>query len=328
MAEIMCTLSGAQIADGELLRRLCEAGMTAVRINTAHLDSAEELAAMARRLKSACRPLKVLIDTKGPEMRTTAMAGGGEIVLSDGETVVVEGSDADECTRPGHIVVNYADLHTAVEPGDRMLIDDGRIELTVTSVDGHTISTRVSHGGTLGSRKGLSIAGKNPPLAAVGAHDLEYIQFAAGACDIDLIAHSFVRSAADVLAVKEAMGQADKPVIAKIENPQGIDNLEEIAAVADGILIARGDLTATIGAEAVPAAQAKIAEVARKHGLPIYLATNILPSMMTDREPSADDLTRIATAVSEGVDTFLLTNETASGIYPVECVRVLKREIT
>lgn len=328
MAEIMCTLSGEQISDAALLLRLCDAGMSAVRINTAHLSGVDELAALAARLKASGRPLKVLIDTKGPEMRTTSTAGGADILLEDGTMIYVEGSEADRSTDGSRIVVNYGDIHTAVEPGDTLLIDDGRIELTVTDVCGRSVVARVARGGSLGSRKGLSIAGKMPELPAVGTHDLDYIRFAAAAKDIDEVAHSFVRSASDVAAVKEAMGASRKHVIAKIENGQGIANLEEIAALADGILIARGDLTATIGAEAIPAAQAAIAAVTKGKGLPLYLATNILPSMMDSPEASADDLRRIATAVSQGVDTFLLTNETASGRYPVECVRTLKGEIS
>lgn len=327
MIKIMCTLSGEQIADPALVRALTDAGMQAVRINTAHLHGADELARIAAMLKAQCPQVKILIDTKGPEMRTTANAFQEEISLMEGDMVRLKGSDADEPGSTSILVVNYPDIHKAVVPGDTLAIDDGRIELSVDDVTEAVITAHVVRGGMLGSRKGISIVGKEPDLPAVGAHDLEYIEFAAGSDHIDLIAHSFVRSAADVVAVKEAMGGGVKPVIAKIENMQGIENLDGITDVADGILIARGDLTATLGAEAVPAAQTRIAAATVGKGLPLYLATMILPSMISGCEPSVDDLGRIDIALRQGVGTMLLTNETATGPNPVECVRALAKAI-
>lgn len=319
----MCTLSGEQIAREGFVKAMYEAGMQGVRINTAHLGGAEELANIAAAVKATSRDIKVLIDTKGPEMRTTATPDDTRIMLCENDILHIEGSDLDKVTTGELIVVNYPHLHTTVEPGDRLMIDDGTIQLIVVSVIGHVISARVTHGGTLGSRKGISIVGKEPALAAVGAHDLEYIRLAASSADIDVIAHSFVRSAEDIIEVKKAMGGSTKPVIAKIENQQGLDNLDGIAGVADGILIARGDLTATIGADAVPAAQAKIAAVTVGKGLPLYLATRILPSMMESDHASEEDILGIYKALDQGVDTMLLTNETASGHYPTGCVNVL-----
>lgn len=327
MIEIMCTLSGEQIADPALVKDLADAGMQAVRINTAHLHGVDELARIAYMLKSLCPRMKVLIDTKGPEMRTTANADREEIVLTDGDRVKIKGSDSDERSSAELLVVNYPDIHNSVATDDTIMIDDGRIELSVVDVIDDVITASVVRGGTIGPRKGLSIVGKEPDLPSVGPHDLEYIKYAAISDDIDVIAHSFVRNAADVEAVKKAMGSCPKPVIAKIENIQGLDNLTAITEVADGILIARGDLTATLGAEAVPTAQARIAAVTTDKGLPLYLATMILSSMISDTVPSADDLSRIEIALRQGVGTMLLTNETATGLHPVECVKVLAEEI-
>lgn len=323
----MCTLSGAQIARKGFVRAMHEAGMRGVRINTAHLSGAEELAALAAAVKATNRDIKVLIDTKGPEMRTTATPGDTGIMLCEGDILRIEGSDADETTTGELIMVNYPNLHVALQPDDTLMIDDGTIQLTVEYVIGNVISARVERGGTLSSRKGISIVGKEPDLAAVGPHDLEYIRLAAVSADIDVIAHSFVRRAEDIIEVKKAMKGSTKPVIAKIENQQGLDNLDGITAVADGILIARGDLTATLGADAVPAAQAKIAAITKAKGLPLYLATRILPSMMDSDKAAEEDIQGIDLALDQGADTMLLTNETASGHYPAECVSTLFKAI-
>lgn len=323
----MCTLSGVQIARKRFVRAMHEAGMRGVRINTAHLSGAEELAALAAAVKATNRDIKVLIDTKGPEMRTTATPGDTGIMLCEGDILRIEGSDADETTTGELIVVNYPNLHIALQPDDTLMIDDGTIQLTVEYVIGNVISARVERGGTLGSRKGISIVGKEPDLAAVGPHDLEYIRLAAVSADIDVIAHSFVRRAEDIIEVKKAMKGSTKPVIAKIENQQGLDNLDGITAVADGILIARGDLTATLGADAVPTAQAKIAAITKGKGLPLYLATRILPSMMDSDKAAEEDIQGIDLALDQGADTMLLTNETASGHYPEECVSTLLKAI-
>lgn len=319
----MCTLSGEQIARKGFVNEMYAAGMRAVRINTAHLKGTKELEELGASIKAVNRDIKVLIDTKGPEMRTTATSADTEIMLSEGDRLIIEGSNNDEITTGQHIVVNYPNLCLHVETGDRLMIDDGRIELIVENVTGNVITACVVRGGNLGSRKGVSIVGKEPDLPAVGMHDLDFIRVAAKSADIDVIAHSFVRSAADIVAVKKVLNGSHKPVVAKIENQQGLDNLEEITEVADGILIARGDLTATLGEDAVPAAQAKIASATTSKGLPLYLATKILPSMMDNTVATEDDIAGITTALKQGVDTMLLTNETATGHYPVACVSTL-----
>lgn len=323
----MCTLSGEQIVRKGFLEAMHDAGMQAVRINTAHLSGASELAYLASVIKQTCPEIRVLIDTKGPEMRTTSIYGDADIMLHEGCRITIKGCDTDDNTTEKQILVNYPKLHTVVEAGDSLMIDDGRIELIAEDVTGDAIAARVVQGGALGSRKGISIVGKEPPLPAVGPHDIEYIQLAATSADIDVIAHSFVRCADDVAEVKKAMGENTKPVIAKIENRQGIENLEGITAVAEGILIARGDLSATLGIDALPAAQAEIAAATAGKGLPLYLATRILPSMMDGPVASEDDLERIHIALEQGVDTMLLTNETASGHFPVECVIALSAAI-
>lgn len=350
----MCTLTVGQMLEGEeVIREMYAAGMRSVRINTAHLRGVEQLDTLARRLKSLLPDVRILIDTKGPEMRTTdisreaCMGNGDAVELRAGAYVTVEGTAEDLRTTAEHIYVNYPLIHSEVKPGQEMLIDDGKISLLIEAVEDGKIYTRVVQGGALGSRKGMSVKGVDLSLPAVSRQDRDYIRYAATSEYIDVIAHSFVRSAADVRAVRAAMGDdadasptvtagvgaamgagkptvtAGKPLIAKIENQQGIDNLEAILDASDGVLIARGDLTACIGAEAVPQAQAQIAAAARRVGLPLYLATNILPSMITGEKPSANDLQGIAIARRQGVDVMLLTNETAAGPRPISTVKAL-----
>lgn len=324
MPEIMGTLTVNQILnESRLVNDMYEAGMRSVRINTAHLSGVEQLGMLAGKLKAQLPDLKILIDTKGPEVRTTSL--DSDVTLTPGDSVCIAGTAIDSVSSKDNIYVNYRDIHKEVRTGDVVLVDDGQIRLIVDETDGETIRVHVSEGGVLGSRKGVSVLGKDLDLPAVSSRDREYIRYAATHGLIDLIAHSFVRSAADVSAVREAMGGYHKPLIAKIENQQGIDNLNEIVRGADGVLIARGDLTACIGKDAVPAAQSQISVAVKCAGIPLYLATNILPSLMSSDKVSEQDVAGIATAKIQGVDVMLLTNETASGNNPLLSVKELHR---
>ncbi|MDE6654754.1 MAG: hypothetical protein K2K37_10250, partial [Muribaculaceae bacterium] len=174
MTEIMCTLSGEQIADPALVNALADAGMTAVRINTAHLDGASSLGRLARGLKALLPKIKILIDTKGPEMRSTV---DRELILNEGDIISIAGCETDGMDNSQCITVNYPEIHTAVEAGDVIMIDDGKICVEAVTIDGTNIKARVIRGGVLGARKGMSIFGKDPDLPAVGIHDLEYIRY-------------------------------------------------------------------------------------------------------------------------------------------------------
>ncbi|MDE7375384.1 MAG: hypothetical protein K2N16_00890, partial [Muribaculaceae bacterium] len=275
--EIMCTLTCRQALDTALVRELCEAGMQAVRINTAHLADTAQLEQMAHALKSVEPTLRILIDTKGPEMRTTAVAS--PLPLSTGDIITIEGCSKDLPSTRELVHVNFPDLNLWATPGHTLLIDDANIELAVEAVEGRKIIATVKRGGTLGSHKGCAIAGVDVPLPALSERDRTFVAYATDSPLIDLVAHSFVRSADDVRAVLSAMGTNRKPLVAKIENQQGLDHLPEIADVADGLLIARGDLGASIGKSRLPAAQQQIAEAAARAGKPAILATGIRPSL-------------------------------------------------
>lgn len=332
--EIMCTLTCEQALDKDLVRELCRAGMQAVRINTAHLSSVAELDEIARTLKTTgnvgSRPvatdgLLILIDTKGPEMRTSAVAS--PIQLREGQHIAVEGCCQSLLTPNSSlqtIYVNFPDLHLWATPGRTLLIDDASIALEVETVEGCAIIARVVRSGLLGSHKGFAIAGVDVPLPAVSERDREFVAYAAASPLIDLVAHSFVRSADDVRAVFAAMGDHRKPLMAKIENQQGLDNLEEIAAEADGLLIARGDLGASIGKDRLPAAQQQIADAAARVNKPSILATGILPSLATNPTPSTADIAGIRLAAIQGISTMLLTNETAASPHPASAVSALR----
>lgn len=320
--EIMCTLTCRQALDAALVRELCKAGMQAVRINTAHLADTSQLEQMALAIKGVEPTLRILIDTKGPEMRTSAVAS--PIPLSTGDKIAIEGCGKDLPSTRELVRVNFTDIHLWATPGHTLLIDDATIELIVEAVDGRRITAEVTRGGTLGSHKGCAIAGVDVPLPAVSERDHAFVAYAAKSPIIDLVAHSFVRSADDVLAVLTAMGDHRKPVIAKIENQQGLDNLAEIAAEADGLLIARGDLGASIGKTRLPAAQQKIVDATVRAGKPAILATGILPSLAASPTPSAADIAGIRLAAAQGISTMLLTNETASSTHPVGAVATLR----
>lgn len=319
--EIMCTLTCEQALDKDLVRELCRAGMQAVRINTAHLDSVDQLDLMAGALKCTEPTLRILIDTKGPEMRTTAI--DAPIVLRQGQRIAIEGCDNDTSSTREILRVNFPGIHLWASPGHTLLIDDATIELSVEAVKGRQIIASVTRGGALGSHKGIAIAGVDVPLPAVSERDRTFISHAAASPLIDLVAHSFVRSADDVRAVLTAMGNRRKPLIAKIENQQGLDNLSEIAAEADGLLIARGDLGASIGKDGLPAAQQQIADVAARASKPAILSTGILPSLATSPTPSPADIAGIRLAAAQGITTMLLTNETAASPHPSLAVATL-----
>ena len=306
----------------DFITLLCEAGMDSVRINSAHVD-ASTFSQMVRTIRDAAPQVAILMDTKGPEIRTTPLAS--EFVGDDGEELsLCEGKEM--CSRE-RLYVPVDGLISRLSPGTRVLFDDGEVQFEVTCVEGGEARLRALNSGNIGSRKTIAFPGVAlPPLPPVSERDRVMIQ---AACEsrIDMIAHSFVRSAADVRAVKDLIEGSGIKLYAKIECREALDNLEEIAAEADGLLVARGDLGAQIPLPMVPAAQLKSAVVAHQFGKSTMLATQILQSMMKRPLPSRAELSDIFLAVAEGIDCLLLTGETAQGDYPAECVRILNETI-
>ncbi len=324
---IMATMADARCTPA-FVKEMAEAGMDSVRINSAHVDP-DSIASMTATIRAAAPQVAMLMDTKGPEIRTTALADEVDsITLTDGERLTLV-ADPHTATRRGLIAVAVAGLDKYLHPGDRVLIDDGAIELTVEEGDTEQsgVAAIVTRGGLLGSRKTVAAPGVElPPLPAVSDRDRVNIA-AAIECGVSMIAHSFVRSAADVEAVRSLIGGTGITLYAKIECSEAVENLEEILAAADGLLVARGDLGTQVAVERIPVLQHRIATLCREAGKPVIVATQMLDSMERNPYPTRAEVSDIALAVMEGINTLLLTGETARGAHPVRCVEVMRRTI-
>ena len=320
MADDRCTAA--------FVKEMADAGMDSVRINSAHVDP-HSIAAMTATIRAAAPEVAILMDTKGPEIRTTSLADDVDsITLADGDRLTLV-ADPHATTRPGLIAIAVAGLDKYLKPGHRILIDDGAIELTVAESAGNEdgVTAIVTRGGKLGSRKTVAAPEVElPPLPAVSERDRVNIA-AAIECGVSMIAHSFVRSAADVEAVRSLIAGTDITLYAKIECREAVENLDEILAAADGLLVARGDLGTQVAVERIPAIQHRIACLCRAVDKPVIVATQMLDSMERNPYPTRAEVSDIAFAVLEGIDTLLLTGETARGAYPVRCVEVMRRTI-
>lgn len=297
------------------------AGMDSVRINSAHVTP-DEMARMIGTIRGVNPDIKILIDTKGAEVRTTA-PGPVAAVLAEDASVSLS-ADARHTTS-SHIGVR-ADI-SSVAKGTRILIDDGAIELTVTDNRDRQLTARVIRGGTIDAAKTITFVDTDlPGLSAVTERDRLAIA-AAKRLNIDMIAHSYVRSAADIEAVRRELGDSPITLYAKIETRAATGRIDEILAAADGLLVARGDLGTQIPLETLPAVQYRVLKACRDAGKPSIVATQILASMMDSATPLRAELSDIALAVMEGADCLLLTGETARGNYPAESVDMLRRVI-
>ncbi len=318
--KIVCTLgpaSDTKAKVGELVR----AGMNCARLNFSHGDH-ESHAAVAKLVRHAAteaqRPMAILADMQGPKMRIGRFPAG-PIQLSPGDrfaltTSVVEGSQEI-------VSVTYAALTTDVHPGDTVALDDGLIRLRVDSIEGDTVHTIVEDGGELSNSKGLNLPGVSISAPALSDKDREDLDFAVSVLEADYIALSFVRSADDVREAKALAG--DVPVIAKIERPEAVAVLGEIVDVADGIMIARGDLGVELGAEKVPLIQKRIIRETNARGKIVITATQMLDSMIRNPRPTRAEAADVANAVMDGTDAVMLSGETAAGRYPVQTLEMM-----
>jgi pyruvate kinase len=323
--KIIATLGPASDAP-DVLDALIGAGADVFRLNFSHGSHAEHAARFGRVREAAARAratVAILQDLSGPKIRTGRLEGGGPLMLAEGDRLVVEIGDG--VGTPGRVFTTYAPLAQAVSPGNRLLLDDGYIELRVDAVSGTTITTTVIDGGPLGERKGINAP--NAPLPPVGVTEKDERDLAFGlALGVDLVALSFVQSAADVQAARAiaaALTRGDVPLIAKLERPEAIDRLDEILAVTDGVMVARGDLGLEIPLERVPRVQRDVIRRARQRGVPTVLATQVLESMRHESRPTRAEVSDAATAVNQGADAIMLSGETAAGAYPVRAVQVL-----
>ena len=332
-AKIVCTL-GPSSDDRETVEALAEAGMSVARLNASH-GSTEDRAALVETVRAVDdavdAPIAVMLDLQGPEIRTGAVDDGEAITLSAGSSVrFVEGetvtSERIGLTRP----------ITGVRTGDRILLDDGRLETIVTEVgddggdDGgdDSVQARVESGGELTSRSGVNVPGVDLGLEAVTTADERELALAAE-YDVDFVAASFVRDADDVYAVSETLeaNGADIPIVSKIERADAVHNLESIIEASFGIMVARGDLGVELRMEEVPVTQKRIIRRSREGGVPVITATEMLDSMITSTRPTRAEASDVANAVLDGTDAVMLSAETAVGDHPVRVVETMDRLI-
>lgn len=317
--KIVATISDRR-CDVGLIQQLYDAGMNVVRLNTAHQD-AEGMKRVIDNVREVSSHIAVLVDTKGPEVRTTLT--DAPIDFRKGEIVEVTGNPELKTTRT-LIAVTYRDFAKDLKPGDHILIDDGMLGLFVEDKDGQTLTCRVENDATLGSRKSVNVPGVRINLPALTEKDRRNINFAID-YDVAFIAHSFVRSKEDVEEVRkmiEAKG-SDIQIIAKIENQEGVDNIDEILEAADGIMVARGDLGIEVAQELIPGIQRRLVDKAIRAHKPVIVATQMLQSMIRNPRPTRTEVTDIANAVYSRADALMLSGETAYGDYPVEAVKVM-----
>ena len=321
---IVCTL-GPSTEGVEILARLLEAGMNVARFNMAHGDH-DYHAAMMAKVREASRqtgiPVALLIDIKGPEVRTGVVANGGTIELRPGSDILVAADDSP-CTGT-QISVTYSDLPDQVTPGRHILIADGLIDLEVTSVEGRLTRCVIRSGGQLGSRKNVNIIGIRSRLPAITDKDRVNIDFAVKH-GMDFVAASFVRKPDDILEIRRILLAESSllQIIAKIEDQEGVDNVDEIIRVADGLMIARGDLGVQLPTEEIPLVQKRLILKCHEQNKPVITATQMLDSMIYNPRPTRAEATDVANAIFDGSDAVMLSGETASGKYPVQAVQVM-----
>ena len=322
--KIICTL-GPAVDNEDMIRALIRTGMNAARFNFSH-GSHEEHLNRLNLLKSVRdsmgRPVASILDTKGPEIRIRSF---------ETKSISLEAGDAFTLTTRevqgnGNLVsVTYPELHKEVSVGQEILIDDGLVALKVEEIDGQDIRCTVENGGTLSANKSINIPGVHIHLPALTEKDVSDIQFGVEN-DFDFIAASFVRRAADVQAVREGLdrfGGQEIRIIAKIENQEGVDNIDEILEAADGIMVARGDLGVEIPAAKVPILQKQIIRKGLQAGKPVITATQMLDSMMRNPRPTRAEVSDVANAVFDGTSCVMLSGETAGGKYPLEALTAM-----
>jgi pyruvate kinase len=323
--KIVCTIGPAS-EDPETLKRLILAGMNVARLNFSHGSHEEHgrrIDAVRQAAAELGRTVAILLDTKGPEIRTGELQGGeAELKAGDRLTLTTE----PILGNAQRVSVSYKGLPADVQPGSTILIDDGLIRLDVEAVEGTEIHCRVANGGLLKNRKGVNLPGVKVNLPGITSKDADDIVFGIQK-GVDFIAASFVRKPEDILEIRKILEEhdADIQIIAKIENSEGLEHLDEILEVADGLMVARGDLGVEIPAEEVPLVQKEMIRKCNNLGKPVITATQMLDSMQRNPRPTRAEASDVANAILDGTDAVMLSGETAAGKYPVEAVETMDR---
>ncbi|MBG9445820.1 pyruvate kinase [Cytobacillus firmus] len=324
--KIVCTIGPAS-ESVEKLTQLIEAGMNVARLNFSHGDF-EEHGQRIQNIREASaktgKTVAILLDTKGPEIRTNNMAGGA-IELSAGENIIISMNEVEGTA--DKFSVTYAGLIEDVGTGSKILLDDGLIGLEVTKIDkaNSEIHTKILNSGTLKNKKGVNVPGVSVNLPGITEKDAQDIIFGIEQ-GVDFIAASFVRRASDVLEIRQLLEEHNASyinIIPKIENQEGVDNIEEILEISDGLMVARGDLGVEIPAEEVPLVQKKLIKKCNAQGKPVITATQMLDSMQRNPRPTRAEASDVANAIFDGTDAIMLSGETAAGSYPVEAVQTM-----
>lgn len=323
--KVVCTM-GPNTNDENVMRKLVQEGMDIARFNFSHGDHEEQKGRMdmlKRIRKEEGKHTAILLDTKGPEIRTGVLKDGQKVQLMEGDTFVLTTEEIEgDNTR---VSITYEGLVNDAQVGGTILIDDGLIELKVKEIKEKDIICDIINGGELGQKKGVNVPNVPIHLPAITEKDKDDIRFGAEQ-DVDFIAASFVRNADCIRQIKALLrecGAPYTPVIAKIENAEGIANLDEILEVADGIMVARGDLGVEIPAEEVPYIQKMMINKCKECYKPVITATQMLDSMMRNPRPTRAEVTDVANAVYDGTDAVMLSGETAQGKYPIEALRMM-----
>ncbi|PYQ43730.1 MAG: pyruvate kinase [Acidobacteria bacterium] len=325
-AKIICTIGPACNTEAAM-RDLLRLGMDIARLNFSH-GTHEEHTHNVQRLRRAAqregRTLCILQDLQGPKIRTAQLEHHQPVLLKTGSLVTI--TPEDIAGNSARISTSFPDLARELTPGARVLLSDGLIELRVESVKGKDVVCEVLNGGTLGEHKGINLPGVALSIQALTDKDRKDLEFGLKQ-GVDAVALSFVRSAADVKTVKDIIADhgSDLPVIAKLEKPQAIDHLEEILEVADGVMVARGDLGVEMAPEKVPVIQKHVIRRASAWRRPVITATQMLESMIENPRPTRAETSDVANAVFDGTDAVMLSAETASGKYPRESVAIMAR---
>lgn len=325
--KIVCTM-GPKESDDSVLNELVKE-MDVARFNFSHgthESHLEMLKRVRKAAKAAGRPIAMLLDTKGPEIRTGLLEGHEPVMLEKGSRVTLSpmGSDTDAEGNASHIFTTYEGLKDDVAAGGTVLVDDGTIELCVDEIKGSDVICSVITGGLLGERKGINLPGVSVGLPDLTDKDIEDISFGLEN-GFDYIAASFVRNAKTIRRIRELIEKAGSKtkIIAKIESREGIDNLDEIIEASDGIMVARGDLGVEVEPKLIPQLQREMIDKANAGGKIVITATQMLDSMIRNPRPTRAEVNDVANAVYEGSDAVMLSGETASGDYPVEALQMM-----
>lgn len=330
--KIVCSM-GPTTASDEIVSRLIVAGMNVARFNFSHGTHENHLEAMERvkRVSAALkRPIALMLDTKGPEIRTGNTPENIPVLIRKGDKVcvTVDGAETSAATEsePARLSVSWSALPQRIEKGNRILVADGLLELEVEETDGFTVRAVAKNSGEISSKKNVNLIGLHAGLPIMSEQDKMDIKFGVEQ-NVDFIAASFVSYASEVQEIRRYLESLNSKarIIAKIENEEGLNNIREIAEAADGVMIARGDLGVQLPTEKIPLAQKHIIRICRQLGKPVITATQMLESMISHPRPTRAELTDVANAIFDGTDAVMLSGETANGSYPIEAVETMVR---